>query len=131
MAARAPLITGVDFVFVPTTDFAAASRFYGELLGLRRSATYGRMPGGEFETGNLTLQVIESASLGRSFEANTNPIALRVEDVASARAELEAKGVAFRGETLDTGVCHMATFADPDGNLYLLHRRYAPPAATG
>ena len=53
-------------------------------------------------------------------------LALRVDDVAAARAELEAKGVQFVGETFDTGVCHMAFFADPDGNTLVLHSRYAP-----
>jgi hypothetical protein len=44
----------------------------------------------------------------------------------AARTELEAKGVVFAGETLDTGVCHMAFFTDPDGNDLMLHHRYAP-----
>jgi len=119
-------ITGVDFVFVPTTDFEAASEFYSGVLGLPCSATYGRVPGGEFETGNLTLQVVESEAIGRKFEPSTHPIALHVDDVEAARAELEANGVSFSGETLDTGVCHMALFEDPDGNALLLHHRYAP-----
>ena len=51
---------------------------------------------------------------------------LHVDDVAAARAELEAKGVAFHGDTFDTGVCHMALFTDPDGNDLMLHHRYAP-----
>jgi predicted enzyme related to lactoylglutathione lyase len=63
------------------------------------------------------------------FQPMKNGIALlRVEDVAAAREELEAKGVEFIGETVDTGVCHMATFRDPDGNELVLHRRYAPYA---
>jgi predicted enzyme related to lactoylglutathione lyase len=49
-----------------------------------------------------------------------------VDDVAAARAELEAKGVEFEGDTFDTGVCHMAFFTDPDGNDLMLHHRYAP-----
>jgi predicted enzyme related to lactoylglutathione lyase len=125
------VITGVDFVFVPTTDFVAASEFYGSVLGLPRSALYGRIPGGEFETGNLTLQVVESEAIGREFVASKHPIALHVDDVAAARAELEARGVAFSGETLDTGVCHMALFEDPDGNALLLHHRYAPRSPEG
>jgi len=126
MSATTSLVTGVDFVFVPTTDFAAAEEFYGAALGLPCSARYGKVPGGEFETGNLTLQVIESEAIGRQFEPSRSPIALHVDDVEGARAELEARGVAFRGETMDTGVCHMAVFEDPDGNALLLHHRYAP-----
>ena len=123
------MVTGVDFVYIPTRDFEAASRFYGEVLGLRLSKRYGRVPGGELETGNLTLQLIESEAIGRGFQANSNPIALRVDDVATVRAELESNGVEFDRDTIDSGVCHMALFADPDGNLLMLHHRYAPPDA--
>lgn len=67
-------------------------------------------------------------SPGRRRFAPTNAIALHVEDVAGARATLEQRGVPFSADTLDTGVCHMAFFADPDGNALMLHHRYAPRA---
>ena len=121
-------VTGVDFIFVPTRDFPAAEQFYGTALGLECSSRYGRVPGGEFETGNVTLQVIESEAIGRQFQSSNDPIALHVEDVEAARSELESHGVSFRGETLDTGVCHMALFEDLDGNALMLHHRYAPRA---
>jgi predicted enzyme related to lactoylglutathione lyase len=120
------LVTGVDFVTVPTNDIEAASEFYGTVLGLPCSARYGRAPGAEFETGSLTLSVIESEAMGMEYHVNRNPIALHVDDVEAARAELEARGVSFSGDTLDTGVCHMAFFTDPDGNALMLHHRYAP-----
>jgi len=120
------LVTGVDFVSIPTRDFDAAIEFYGTTLGLECSARYGRVPGAEFDTGTVTLQVIDSASVGIAFHPNHHPIGLHVDDVAAARAELEARGVAFAGETMDTGVCHMAHFRDPDGNPLMLHHRYAP-----
>ena len=128
MSADAPIVTGTDFVFLPTKDFAAAERFYGDVLGLPCSARYDRIPGGEFETGNLTLQVIEAAAIGREFRPNQGAIALHVDDVDAARAELESRDVKFRGETFDTGVCHQAIFEDPDGNALILHHRYAPRA---
>ncbi|MBS1869425.1 MAG: VOC family protein [Actinobacteria bacterium] len=119
-------VTGVDFVFVPTQDFERAAAFYGDTLGLACSARYGRVPGGEFETGSLTLQIIESAAIGREFAPLGGAIALHVDDVAAARAELEGRGVTFSADTLDSGVCHMAFFSDPDGNALILHHRYAP-----
>jgi catechol 2,3-dioxygenase-like lactoylglutathione lyase family enzyme len=125
-AVHAEYVTGVDFLFVPTTDFERASAFYTDVLGLPRSVTYGKTPGGEFETGNLTLQILEVDKFGIQFNHSPNPVALHVDDVERARAELEAQGVEFRGETMDSGVCHMAFFADPDGNALLLHHRYAP-----
>ena len=118
-------VSGVDFIAVPTRNYSAAAEFYGSVLGLRCSAEYDRVPGGEFETGSLTLQVIDAAAIGREFQPHRFPIALHVEDIEAARAELESRGVAFLHH-IDSGVCHMAFFEDPDGNAFLLHHRYAP-----
>ena len=126
------IVTGVDFVSVATRDVEAAAVFYGETLGLRRSMYKPERNFAEFETGTVTLSVVNPEKMGiGSFQANPNHLALHVEDVAAARAELEARGVTFAGETFDTGVCHMAFFADPDGNALMLHRRYAPRAPQG
>jgi predicted enzyme related to lactoylglutathione lyase len=119
-------VTGVDFITVPTRDFEKASEFYGDVLGLRRSIQWGQMPAAEFETGSLTIAVMQSDAFGLEFQPHTHPIALHVEDVAAARAELEAQGVEFAADTIDSGVCHMAPFADPDGNSLMLHSRYVP-----
>jgi predicted enzyme related to lactoylglutathione lyase len=122
-------ITGVDFITVPTRDFEKASGFYGTVLGLPCSTRWGKMPAAEFETGTLTIAVMQSDAFGIEFERHTHPIALHVEDVEAARAELEAQGVTFPADTIDSGVCHMAHFADPDGNALMLHHRYAPRQA--
>jgi predicted enzyme related to lactoylglutathione lyase len=114
-----------DFVTVPTQDLERARQFYGETLGITPNPlAHPDYP--EFETGNVTISVIHPESMELEFKPNPFPIALRVPDVAEARAKLEAAGIAFQGETLDTSVCHMAFFADPDGNALMLHRRYAP-----
>ena len=86
------------------------------------------MPAGEFETGTPRLAVMQSDAFGIEFKPHSHPIALHVDDVAAARAELEDQGIAFRGDIIDSGVCHMANFADPDGNALMFHHRYAPPA---
>lgn len=119
-------ITGVDFATVFVKDYPAAVEFYGHTLGLEHSVDYGKIPGGEFETGNLTLQVLDAAAIGREFQASSHPIAFHVEDVAAARTDLESAGVTFLAETMDSGVCHMAHFTDPDGNVLTIHHRYAP-----
>jgi catechol 2,3-dioxygenase-like lactoylglutathione lyase family enzyme len=121
-----PLITGTDFITVATRDYDAAAKFYGEVLGLPFGKRWGNMPAGEFETGNLTIAVMQSDAFGMEFRANSNPIEFHVDDVAAARAELESRGVQFRGEILDSGVCHQTFFADPDGNALAIHHRYAP-----
>jgi predicted enzyme related to lactoylglutathione lyase len=128
MTTATPTVTGVDFVTVPTRDFEKASQFYGDVLGLTRSKRWGNMPAGEFETGSLTIAVMQSDAFGIEFQPHTHPIALHVDDVAAARAALEAKGVSFLADTMDSGVCHMAHFKDPDGNGLMFHHRYAPPA---
>ena len=119
-------VTGVDFITVPTRDFEQADQFYGSVLGLERSKRWGDMPAGEFETGSLTIALMQSDAFGIEFQRHSHPIALHVEDVAAARGELEAKGVEFVSDTMDSGVCHMAHFLDPDGNALMFHSRYAP-----
>ena len=121
-----PLVTGVDFITVPTRDFDQADRFYGDVLGLERSKRWGSMPAGEFETGTLTIAVMQSDAFGIEFERHSHPVALHVDDVAAARESLEAQGVEFVADTIDSGVCHMAHFRDPDGNALMFHHRYAP-----
>ncbi len=120
-------VTGVDFITVPTRDYEKASEFYGGVLGLPFSKRWGNKPAGEFETGTLTIAVMQSDEFGLEFKPHTHPIALHVDDVEATRADLEAKGVTFEADTMDSGVCHMAHFADPDGNALMLHHRYAPP----
>jgi predicted enzyme related to lactoylglutathione lyase len=119
------LVGGVDFVSLPTRDLEAAVEFYGTTLGLRRSAYMPERNFAEFETGNLTLNVMNAEAMGLPHNVARNAIALHVDDVGQARASLEQRGVAFLGG-FDTGVCHMAFFADPDGNALMLHHRYAP-----
>lgn len=119
-------VSGVDFVAVPTQDFEAADEFYGGVLGLERSKRWGDRPAGEFETGTLTIAVMQSDAFGMEFKPHTHPIALHVDDVEAARAELEGQGVDFPADTIDSGVCHMAHFTDPDGNALMFHHRYAP-----
>lgn len=125
------LVTGVDFVGVPTTDLDRTVEFYGTTLGLRRSAYHPDRNYAEFEPGNVTLSVYNPKEMGMEHHANRNPIALHVADIEAARAQLERAGVEFAGDTFDTGVCHMAFFTDPDGNALMLHHRYAPRTPEG
>lgn len=120
------MITGVDFIGLHTRDLDAAVEFYGSTLGLERSAYRPDRHHAEFETGNLTLNLMVAEKMGLPYVVSQNPVALHVDDVADARSRLEASGVSFMGDTFDTGVCHMAFFADPDGNALMLHHRYAP-----
>jgi catechol 2,3-dioxygenase-like lactoylglutathione lyase family enzyme len=112
----------VDFVSVPTRDATRAVAWYREVLGLPES----EFTDGEVEAPNVTFSFWEPERENLPFVANEAGVALRVPDVAAARAELEAQGVEFVAETWDSGVCNFAAFRDPDGNILILHRRYAP-----
>jgi catechol 2,3-dioxygenase-like lactoylglutathione lyase family enzyme len=116
-------IRKLDFVAVPSRNAARSLAFYVETLGLRPDAHAQY----EFWVGETCFAVWEPESMGMPFvPQGTGSLALHVDDVATARVALEEKGIEFRGETLDTGVCHMALFNDPDGNGLMLHHRYAP-----
>ncbi|HEX8065831.1 MAG TPA: VOC family protein [Thermoleophilaceae bacterium] len=121
-----PLITGTDFITLATKDIDAAVAFYGEVLGLEKSKQWGQLPAVEFETGNLTIAVMQADAFGLELRPNNMPVEFRVEDFQAAREQLESRGVEFKGETLDSGVCCQAFFEDPDGNTLAIHHRYAP-----
>jgi catechol 2,3-dioxygenase-like lactoylglutathione lyase family enzyme len=117
------MITKLDFVAVPSQDAERTRAFYVDTLGLRADDS-SRF---EFWVGQTCFGIWEPDKMGGSFAPQKNGhLALHVDDVATARAELEAKGIEFLGETLDTGVCHMAFFNDPEGNDLMLHSRYKP-----
>ena len=120
------MVKGTDFVCVGTEDFERADRFYGDVLGLERSKQWGDMPAREYETGNLTIAVMQMDAFGQEFRPSNQPIALQVEDVEATQKKLEGEGVEFVMNTMDSGVCHMATLLDPDGNALMIHKRYAP-----
>ena len=122
------IVERTDFVSVPVTDLERSTAFYCDTLGLPQIG-HGAWP--EFQLGeNLSIYLLDPTNMGQTFTApHTSQIALRVPDVAATRAELEQAGVEFDGGILDTGVCHMAFFRDPDGNALMLHRRYAPHEA--
>lgn len=116
-----------DFVALPVQDLKRADEFYGQTLGLRRNPNSGDR-WVEYELGNVTIALVSPEAMGPEFQARGHqmPLALRVPDVDEAREKLEAEGIQFEHGTIDSGVCRLATFRDPDGNAIQLHRRYAP-----
>src|SRR5690348_676339 len=122
---QAPAIKGVDFVTLPARDIEASRHFYGTVLGLPFVKRWGEMPAVEYQAGNLTLAIMDPTAFGQEFRPHGSPIALAVDDVAAARARLEAQGVKFVTDMIDSGVCHQAIFLDPAGNTLDLHHRYA------
>jgi catechol 2,3-dioxygenase-like lactoylglutathione lyase family enzyme len=119
------IVERTDFVSVPVTDLERSTAWYRDTLGLPQIGE-GAWP--EFQLGeNVSLYLIDPTNIGREFSGpNHGSIALRVPDVEETKRELEGRGIEFGGDVFDTGICHMAFFADPDGNALMLHRRYAP-----
>ena len=117
-------VTGVDFIALQVQDHDRAAKFYGETLGLPYVKQWGQMPASEYQAGNLTLAVMQSDAFGIEFKPSSALVALQVDDVAATKERLEGAGIQFRGDIMDSGVCHQAFFQDPDGNLLGLHHRY-------
>jgi catechol 2,3-dioxygenase-like lactoylglutathione lyase family enzyme len=113
----------VDFVSVPTRDYARAVAWYRDVFGLSEST----FSDAEVETPNVTLSFWKPEEHGEPFVANENGIAFRVADVSAAVDEARAAGADVVGIE-DSGVCQMGFVKDPDGNVLILHRRYAPRA---
>ena len=111
----------VDFVSIPTRDVERSVAWYRDVLGLRPS----EHTSGEVETPNVTISFWNPEADGEPFQPNTSGFGLRVADVEEAVDEVRAAGAEVIG-TEDTGVCHMGFVKDPDGNVLILHRRYAP-----
>jgi catechol 2,3-dioxygenase-like lactoylglutathione lyase family enzyme len=116
----------VDFVSVPTRDVGRAIAFYRDVLGLPES----EYSEGEVEAPNVTFSFWAPEEEGEPFEPNAAGVALRVRDVHAAVEEARAAGAEVLGIE-DTGVCHMGFVKDPDGNVLILHRRYAPRRRRG
>jgi catechol 2,3-dioxygenase-like lactoylglutathione lyase family enzyme len=124
MSTTQPFITGVDFVTIPTNDFEASVDFYENVLGLPKGKRWGSMPAQEFQAGSLTIAVMDPTAFGQEFRPHGAPLAFQVDDVHAAREALEAKGVTFLMDTIDSGSCHQAIFLDPAGNTLDLHHIY-------
>jgi predicted enzyme related to lactoylglutathione lyase len=129
VAINSQLITRVDFVPFSTSDIEAACEFYGTALGLPRSVYAPERNYAEFEAGNVTISIDDGEKMGIGHHVQTIALALHIADVGAARATLEQRGVQSHDDTLDTGVCHMGFYADPDGNALMLHHRHAPRVA--
>ena len=118
-------VTGTDFVTIPITDFEVSKAFYRDTLGLQEGKQWGEMPAQVFETGNLTIAIMDPTAFGQTFaNAGGSSVVLQVDDFDAAKAELEGAGVEFVTDKIDSGVCYQAYFKDPDGNVLGIHRRF-------
>jgi predicted enzyme related to lactoylglutathione lyase len=130
MTTQTQLLNGVDFIAFPTKDAEAAKTFYGETLGLPFGKQWGDLPAYEFETGAVTIALMQVDAFNIEFSPNRTPLEFHVDDFEAAKAELESRGVEFVTDVIDSGVCKQAIFTDPDGNALAIHHRYAAGAAS-
>lgn len=122
---------GVDFILVTVEDLERARAFYADVLGMTPSSVWGGsgerpVMGAEFENGTVTIALFDVAKTGGTHRPGSGAIAIHVDDVEAARANLEATGVEFVMDTIDSGVCLQAICKDTEGNTLILHNRYAP-----
>jgi predicted enzyme related to lactoylglutathione lyase len=129
MTTQTKLLNGVDFISFPTKDAEAAKKFYGEILGLEFGKQWGEMPAYEFETGTVTIALMQVDAFNIEFNPNSLPFEFHVDDFDAAKSELESRGVEFVTDVIDSGVCKQAIFQDPDGNALAIHHRYAEGVA--
>ena len=125
MNTQTQLLKGIDFIAFPTKDAEVAKKFYGETLGLEFGKQWGGMPAYEFETGAVTIALMQVDAFNIEFSPNRTPLEFHVDDFDAAKAELESRGVEFVTDVIDSGVCKQAIFTDPDGNVLAIHHRYA------
>src|SRR5436309_8914801 len=130
MSSTTSVLNGIDFIAFPTKDAEAAKTFYGETLGLPFGKQWGDLPAYEFETGAVTIALMQVDAFNIEFSPNRTPLEFHVDDFDSAKAELESRGVAFVTDVIDSGVCKQAIFTDPDGNALAIHHRYAAGPAS-
>lgn len=115
-------VLGADFVALEVSDLNKAIEFYRDVLGLELEGHWPDVPWAEFKVSPITLALTEPPQ-GRDL-ATGGSLALAVEDVATAIAELKEAGVNVLLEPFDSSVCHYALIADPDGNVLGIHRRH-------
>ena len=114
-------IRGTDFVMYQVSDLARAAAFYRETLGLPQEMYSEEWKWAEFNCGQVTLTLHGGVKLPDQIAGGR--IALAVEDVHAAYAELKGKGARVAGEPMDYSVCCAVEVFDPDGNTVILHRR--------
>ena len=103
----------VNLAWYSVKDLNAAKRFYGEVLGLKKTF--------EMEGWSEFSHADGAASIGLSAISEPGEggatVVLKVDDLDRSRKELGAKGVKFEGDVMEVpGVVRIASFRDPAGN---------------
>jgi catechol 2,3-dioxygenase-like lactoylglutathione lyase family enzyme len=114
-------IRGVDFVMYQVSSLAKAAAFYRDTLGLPQEIYSEEWQWAEFNCGNVTLSLHGGVKLPETIAGGR--IALAVDDIHAAYAELKKKGARVLNEPADHKVCWHVDVLDPDGNLVILHQR--------
>ena len=113
----------IGFVAYPVTDIPRARKFYEGTLGLKPNAPLKSETQQwiEYDIGPNTLGIGCSDQWKPSKDGPS--VALEVEDFGAAVEALKKHHIEFIIGPMETPVCHMATFRDPDGNKLTIHRR--------
>ena len=111
------MIKKVAFIGHRVQDMARAKKFYGELLGLEKTAEY-EDKWCEFDTPEGKTIALDTFS-----PAGTPPyMALETDDIEAEVGRLKQAGVEVLMDVRDNKVCKMAIIKDSEGNGLMLHQ---------
>jgi catechol 2,3-dioxygenase-like lactoylglutathione lyase family enzyme len=112
----------VSFIAYPSTDIAKSRKFYEGVLGLKpNSPPEASAKWVEYDVGPGTIAIGQSPNWPPSKDGPS--AALEVENFEAAVEVLRQNKIEFLIGPMETPVCHMVAFRDPDGNRLSLHRR--------
>jgi predicted enzyme related to lactoylglutathione lyase len=115
------MIKEVAFVAIAVSDKERARKFYQDTLELKPSTTALDGAWVEYEIGPVTIGVGCHPAWQPSRDGTT--VAFEVDDLDAAIQKLSERGVTFDISKMETPVCWMAQFRDPDGNKLVIHKR--------
>ena len=112
-----PDYDGTITLSTPVQDLDASLAWFADKLGFQE--IFKVVEAGWAEVATSAEDVTIGLNQGAEGTGGSTPV-FGVKDIDAARAELEAKGVTFEGETIELpGMVKLATFVDPDGNHYM------------
>lgn len=119
------MITKIAFVAHPTTDMGSMKNFYGEVLGLKKSADYGDM-WAEFDAPDGKSIALDPYT-AKNLEGAGVYLALESDDIEADVARIKDSGAAIVKDTWTNEhegkeICKMALVQDPNGNMLMIHQ---------
>jgi predicted enzyme related to lactoylglutathione lyase len=114
-------INEIGFVSYPTKDMSKARAFYEGVLGLVPSEEFNSGQWVEYNIGHSTLSL--GSMDGWDPNKNGPNASFEVENFEEAIEHLKKHNIPFTMGPIETPVCFMVMFQDPDGNTLIIHKK--------